>query len=438
MQNSLINEISEYKNKYGDEKTVKKYEDKLLSLRNFKILIWFYKNVKTTNLEKLKKFVISTRNIYFIYRFFETFEEFSKTKDIEIFNAFIENDFLNHSQYYTDQSHFFFYEDEHYCLSEEKNLFLIENFILDQIFLKSFKNEIFQSIIKYGDIQLIEEVISICHELNIDSTELENFFINEKITNRTDRKKIIETFIDKLNINNFYYLVSKIPNSEGIFYDITTEISCTNSFNNGFESDNTKCIYDLVKKINETNISKIDTTIDKKVIQLIKTENFEELFYIMNFCNINTINKVIKFILSANISADKIYKFITTTFTDCSNYTHVEIPEELLNKLLTQIDYPNEISCYIYIKEIIKNVIYINIEKIENYLIEHQMYTLIIDFATSIVNANISKLEEAIITSNDPNLIYTFMSKVPNANPYKLNNLIFKTPHQKFLKKPNQ
>ena len=66
------------------------------------------------------------------------------------------------------------------------------------------------------------------------------------------------------------------------------------------------------------------------------------------------------------------------------------------------------------------------------------MYTLIIDFATSIVNANISKLEEAIITSNDPNLIYTFMSKVPNANPYKLNNLIFKTPHQKFLKKPNQ
>ena len=53
MKNSLINEISEYKNKYGDEKTKEKYEDKLLSLRNFNTLIWFYKNVKKTNLEKL-------------------------------------------------------------------------------------------------------------------------------------------------------------------------------------------------------------------------------------------------------------------------------------------------------------------------------------------------------------------------------------------------
>lgn len=376
MKNSLINEISEYKNKYGDEKTKEKYEDKLLSLRNFNTLIWFYKNVKKTNLEKLKKFVISTRNIYFIYRFFETFEEFSKTKDIEIFNAFLENDFSNHSQYYTDQNHFFFYEDEHYCLEEEKNLFLIENFILDQIFLKSFKDEIFQSIIKYGDIKLLEEVISTCHELNIDSKDLENFFIYKEITNKTNSKKIIES--------NF------------------------------------------AKDINEADISKLNTTIDKNINQLIKTENFEELFHIINFCNINTLNKVIKFILSADIPADKIYKFITEVFTDGSNYTHIEIPEELLDKLLTQIDYPNEISCYIYIKEIIKKATYINIEKIENYLIEHQMYTLIIDFAASIVNANISKLEEAIITSNDPNLIYTFMSKVPNTNSYKLHNIILK------------
>lgn len=376
MKNSLINEISEYKNKYGDEKTKEKYEDKLLSLRNFNTLIWFYKNVKKTNLEKLKKFVISTRNIYFIYRFFETFEEFSKTKDIEIFNAFLENDFSNHSQYYTDQNHFFFYEDEHYCLEEEKNLFLIENFILDQIFLKSFKDEIFQSIIKYGDIKLLEEVILTCHELNIDSKDLENFFIYKEITNKTNSKKIIES--------NF------------------------------------------AKDINEADISKLNTTIDKNINQLIKTENFEELFHIINFCNINTLNKVIKFILSADIPADKIYKFITEVFTDGSNYTHIEIPEELLDKLLTQIDYPNEISCYIYIKEIIKKATYINIEKIENYLIEHQMYTLIIDFAASIVNANISKLEEAIITSNDPNLIYTFMSKVPNTNSYKLHNIILK------------
>lgn len=402
MKNSLINEISEYKNKYGDEKTKEKYEDKLLSLRNFNTLIWFYKNVKKTNLEKLKKFVISTRNIYFIYRFFETFEEFSKTKDIEIFNAFLENDFSNHSQYYTDQNHFFFYEDEHYCLEEEKNLFLIENFILDQIFLKSFKDEIFQSIIKYGDIKLLEEVISTCHELNIDSKDLENFFINKEITNKTNSKKIIESnFAKDINEANISKLEETI-----------------------IESDNTKYIF--AKNINEADISKLNTTIDKNINQLIKNENFEELFYIINFCNINTLNKVIKFILSADIPADKIYKFITEVFTDGSNYTHIEIPEELLDKLLTQIDYPNEISCYIYIKEIIKKATYINIEKIENYLIEHQMYTLIIDFAASIVNANISKLEEAIITSNDPNLIYTFMSKVPNTNSYKLHNIILK------------
>ena len=469
MYYTVIKEIEDYKDNYGDKKTVEKYENRVLASKDEELIFWFYQNIKNVHLEKLVDFVVSTKNINLVRSLLDSFP---KALNIKLFKLIFEyNNFDDfESEYYYDYSEFF----DTFIYSNER-------------FFKSHKSEILNMFSEYGNMELSETLLSFCNNLDVDITglvfslinggkrafkfnkknvdvlKLENLVLNsESITNlfwfmetyeitkddgckyqnyiikygtyvdlwlflekieEIDKRKVIENFINNVNFNDFLYQFPypRFDNSTVLIFMKFCELCYTLNVSN-------------INKLNKliTECKDINNNYLLCMAAAAQNTNFkskDELFrLILQSSDVEFLGYIDGYnALTGGSRADEIKKIVEENpIEHFSIMTGInkDACDSMEDKIINSGDYG-------LMFEFIKKNNQVNIVKFENSIInderlhDEKKADLLYQFACNVKGADISKLENAIIEIGIIKYIYLFAKNVKSANISKLENAIY-------------
>ncbi len=484
---SFKDEIINYKNKYGNKKTIEKYEERLLNIRNLDLLIWFYDNVDGVDINKIIDLVISTRKVYLMKnlalyckdaigkKLSEAIVKYGDSEDIyycasmELGDLDVLTDGIIQKGTADDMEEFAFGIEDvdvarlvfEACRFDYLNgytkssrmLRLLDNmrdWSENDLYFKRLESLIIQS----KNVCLMSDYIDVCIEnrkkINFVS-EFENAVLDSndvifmlefaESSFVTDVKKLITRIID--------IIVNEFENSGKIMLVNYPYLHSLYSLALKVKADNISALEDLVyehaspKSIQTLAVYAYDTPFEKKALTaLLKTNDLQQIhWYRINTMIHESDNPIEKEIV------DIVYNHPIRHFAiimDMPDASFEEIEDAVINSGFLDLIYDFAIRVkganiskledaiikagnVEYILRFAQNVNGANTSKLEDAIIdnyEHSVGSHLITFASSVEGADIRKLEDAVIKIGNIDAIVRFASKVPLANLERLQDYV--------------
>ena len=399
---NLLNEILEYRNKYGDEKTIRQYEDKVFEIGDLGLLFEFCK-VKGVNLERLTDFVIDFGDADIMY------DVACIIKGVDISRLIYECCAIDHGFYYDALKDFPDKIDYNAIAKQavkKADFSFFRDFILNVNFKKINVQEISKLVLKSGKISLINAFVLRCKKEKISSIKK---FVYDAVNEMVD--EFFNYELDYYNIDNIDKLYSW-----ALVYNVDNILKIENfifEYADLFKDAIVKKIVVLAKRYERTDVF-------NKAMKMLIMENDDELFSRF-FANTNAFrgcdsilencvdiynNPIRRFAIILDVPENK--KDVEMALIASKNASLIYdfvLRMGNLNPLTDFEDAIIESGDLDYIFRFAKEIDGADISKLQDAILESGALDYIIEFARKIDGANIKKVEDAVINSGSASFI---------------------------------